>query len=109
LAVEFFQRTLLPFGIVALLASFIALWFWRARMTMLVRVIVLSVGVFVGSALVVALLALHQLPWLLACLDCLASSPWYSISFTFLDGWGFGSLVALLVWHYHARRKALAV
>ena len=93
-----FQFRLLPFGSALLLITVTVAWFRRRQLRLRGATVVFSCGVL-GSALVVAALyGLRRLPWAMPCLDCLASSQWFSVALTFVQGCGFVSALVLCYW-----------
>lgn len=105
--VELLQHKILPFG--SFVAVFILAWaIWSARRPQLRRLVVwvLAGGLVGGVAVVAALIALYRLPWAFACLDCLSSSPTFSVVITGLQGFGFGSAVAFGAHRLYSRSHA---
>jgi len=97
------QFKLLPIGGLLFAPLLAALWVWRRDLTWRILVVVLACGALGGVALVALLYTLYRIPWALACLDCLASSPWYSVLLTFLQGCGWASVLAVAWWRVRRR------
>ena len=106
---ELLQHKILPFG--SLVAVFVLAWaIWSARNPQLRRLVVwvLAVGLIGAVAVVAALIALYRLPWAFACLHCLSSNPSFSVVITGLQGFGFGSALALGAHQLYSRSHASA-
>ena len=99
------QFKLLPFGSLLLLAVLALLWFYRRQLQRRGLATILLSGVAGGGLLVALLYGLRLIPWVISCLDCFASSPWYSLILTFLQGWGFVSGVALALWYFRRSQQ----
>jgi hypothetical protein len=103
---ETLQHQILPFG--SALALFVVGWAaWQFRkpggIRQIVRVFV--AGTVAASILVAAMHVLRRLPWLFACLDCLAQYWWFSYALTFIQGFGFFSGLAVLMLPLYSRRN----
>jgi hypothetical protein len=106
---EFFQHKILPFGI--FVAVPVVGWAtWAVRKPQLRRLVVwvLAVGFVAAVGAAAALGALYRLPWAYACLDCLSSNPMFSVAITGLQGFGFGSALALGIHRLYSQSHASA-
>jgi hypothetical protein len=107
--IEVLQDRVLPFG--SLLALWVLAWAaWRAWHRRIDRDVawVGAAGILAGALVVVAMWQLHRIPWLVACIDCLARHAWYSVALTFADGFGFGAVAAMLLHRARRARQARA-
>lgn len=103
---ETLQHQILPFG--SALALLVVCWaVWQFRRPNGVRQVirVFVTGTVAACVLVAALHVFLRLPWLFACLDCLAQYWWFSYVLTFIQGFGFFSALAVLILWLYSRHN----